>query len=240
MAKLETWFPLAVYYEDLQPDPETKARMLAYLEPWIAAHEADAREPVAWTGDRRGCWQIHREPAFDWLRREVERHVIEYARVLGVNLAVTGFYFQRSWPVLARPDEQVPRHAHANASISAVYYLKTPADADASGRLYFHNQAEQNALGNGFGLHDTRGIATWNELNYRDVGYPPVEDRLVLFPARQVHSVAANQSSELRISLSFDVAVTCSRHADPGQHEFLIPPPGEWTEFAPSGGGRGA
>jgi uncharacterized protein (TIGR02466 family) len=230
--KIETWFPLAVAFEDLQPPPEVRQRMLAWLEPFIASHATTTSDQYAWTGDRRSCWQIHRVEEFRWIRRQVERHTIEYARTLGVDLATIGFYFQRSWPVLSRTGEQVARHSHPNASLSAVYFLKTPADPSRAGRLQFHNEAEQSSLGKGFSGRDTRGISVWNEFNYTQASYLPVEGRLVLFPARQIHSVEANQSKELRISLAFDIALTCSRHADPGRHEFLTPPPEEWSEFS--------
>jgi uncharacterized protein (TIGR02466 family) len=228
---IETWFPLAVYFEDLRPPPEVRRAMLAHLEPFVARHDATASTRFAWTGDTKSCWQIHRAEPFAWLRREVEHHTIAFARALGVNLSVVGFYFQRSWPVLSRPEEQVSRHSHPNASISAVYFLKTPRDPERAGRLVFHNVAEQNGLGIGFGTRDTRGISGWNPLNYQQARYLPLENRLLLFPSRQPHSVEPNHSDELRISLSFDVAVTCSRHADPGRHEFLSPPPEDWCEF---------
>jgi uncharacterized protein (TIGR02466 family) len=206
--------------------------MLAWLEPFIASHAATNSDHFAWTGDRRGCWKLHGVEEFRWIRRQVERRTIEFARALGVNLAAIGFYFQRSWPVLSRPGEQVGRHAHPNASLSAVYFLKTPVDRASAGQLVFHNDAEQSSLGKGFAGPDTRGIGTWNEFNYPHVHYEPVEGRLILFPSRQAHSVGINQTDELRISLSFDIALTCSRHADPGRHEFLLPPPEEWNEFS--------
>jgi uncharacterized protein (TIGR02466 family) len=228
---IETWFPLAVYFEDLRPPAEVKRGMQTRLEPLIAQHEATASTGFAWTGDTRSFWQVHLAPEFAWLRSEVERHTIRYARELGVNLAAMGFYFQRSWPVFSRKSEQVARHSHPNASISAVYFLKAPTPPGSGGRLVFHNQAEQNGLGVGFGTRNTQGIASWNPLNFQSVHYAPVEDRLLLFPSRQHHSVEPNASPELRISVSFDVALTCSRHVNPGLHEFLAPPPEEWTEF---------
>jgi uncharacterized protein (TIGR02466 family) len=229
--KIETWFPLAVCYEDLKPPPGVRERMLVWLDPFVASHGATPSDQYAWTGDRRSCWQIHRLEEFRWIRGEVERGAIQFARALGVNLATIGFYFQRSWPVLSRTGEQVARHAHPNASLSGVYFLKTPADPAAAGRLFFHNDAEQSSLGKGFSGFDTRGISDWNQFNYVQASYLPVEGRLILFPARQTHSVGPNQSADLRISLAFDIALTCSRHADPGRHEFLTPPPEEWNEF---------
>jgi len=229
---VETWFPLAVYYEDLGPSAEVKQEMLAYLNPLIEQYRKTESKGAAYTGDTRGAWQLHREKPFQWLRGRVEVHTIEFARKLGVNLGVIGFYFQRSWPVFSRKGEQVYRHCHPNATISGVYYLDVPPSEGEGGRLVFHNDSQQNSLGTGFGTDTTRGISQWNDLNYRDVLYKPIEGRLVLFPSKQPHSVEACRAEGLRISLSFDIALTCSRHADPGQHEFLAPPPGEWVEFS--------
>ena len=113
--QVETWFPLAVCYEDLPPPAEVKAGMLAHLQPLIDRHLSSEAGQFAWTGDKASCWQLHEVEAFRWIRSHVERRTLEFARILGVDLSVLGFYFQRTWPVLSRKGEQVSRHAHPNA-----------------------------------------------------------------------------------------------------------------------------
>lgn len=232
---IETWFPLAVYYEDLEPPPEVKQGMLDYLAPALEQYCRNPSTGFAYTGDTRSEWQLHEVEAFAWLRDQLERHALQFARSLGVNLAVIGFYFQRAWPVFTRQGERVNVHSHPNASLSSVYFLSV-GDLEKSGNLVFHNDSRQNSLGVGFESNNTRGITHWNELNYNQAVYKPHEGRLVLFPARQIHSVEPNQSDLIRISVSFDIALTCSRHADPGRHEFLPPPPEDWTEFRSQAG----
>ena len=169
-------------------------------------------------------------PAFFWLRRQVEIHALNYARTLGANVAIMGFHFQRAWPVFSRTAEKVAPHTHPNANISAVYYLQV-RDPEKSGHLVFLNEHEPNALGPDLSGNATAGIAGWNEFNCLKARYSPTEGRLVLFPASQPHSVEPNKSADVRIALSFDIAVTCSKHMDPGRHEFLSPPPAMWDEF---------
>jgi uncharacterized protein (TIGR02466 family) len=227
---IETWFPLAVYYEDLETPLEVKQRMLDHLAPALEQHLRNPSTGFAYTGDTRSEWQIHESDAFSWLRDRVEHHAVRFAKALGVNLAVMGFYFQRSWPVFTRQGEKVNLHSHPNASLSGVYFLSV-GDMEKAGSLIFHNDSRQNALGVGFDTNNTRGITQWNAFNYAQAVYKPQEGRLVLFPAKQLHSVEPNQTDQIRISVSFDIALTCSRHADPGRHEFLQPPPEDWKEF---------
>jgi hypothetical protein len=62
---IDTWFPLAVYYEDLPAASHHKqALMDAVLQ-----LEKDGLEPrnypeMAWTGDLHGVEQIHTDPRF--------------------------------------------------------------------------------------------------------------------------------------------------------------------------------
>lgn len=204
--EIHTWFPLAVATHDLAPPPASKADMLAELAPFVAQAEQQQRPDFAWTGDVNGCGDLHRRPAFAWLRGEVERDVRAFVLALGGGKPHERLWFQASWPVLSLAAETVASHTHLTASVSAVYYLEVPAGS--GGTLVFENWGRSNALAPGFGEAGDPNTAAPNALNATEACYAPQEGRLVLFPARQPHFVRAHGAAELRIAITFDIGLT--------------------------------
>ncbi len=62
------------------------------------------------------------------------------------------------------------------------------------------------------------------------VVYPPVAGRLLMFPAKQRHAVTLNETSDLRVSLSFDIVLT-AKDGETGSYEFLASSPSQWRRF---------
>ena len=89
-------------------------------------------------------------------------------------------------------------HHHPNNFLSGVYYLKTQAGADS---ITFHDpRPAVETIAPHF-----RAINRFNALEH---AIPVKTGRLVLFPAWLVHSVRANTSDEVRISISFNIQFT--------------------------------
>ncbi len=230
---LDTWFPLAIYYEDL---PEARQHKAALIDA-VLQLEADGHEPrnfpeMAWTGDLHGVERIHRDPRFSWVIEQVEAHTLNYLDQLGVDLEKIELYIQRGWPVISRHQQEVGAHCHNTSHISAVYYLSVPnSGSDESGCLVFFDHARPNEVSPGLGSENTDIIATWNELNQDQAMYEPVEGRLLLFPSKQRHAVTLNHTEIPRISLSFDIVMTAIAGEVAGSYEFLTPPPSQWQQF---------
>jgi uncharacterized protein (TIGR02466 family) len=229
---IETWFPLAVYYDDL---PDAKK----YQQPLIDAVlqlQQEGAEPrnypeMAWTGDLHGVEQIHLHPAFSWIVEQVELHTTVYLQELGVDLSQVDLYIQRAWPIVSQPDQEVGAHCHNTAHVSAVYYIKIPSDTlHNPGSLVFFNDARVNEVSPGLGSENTDMVDADNYLNQLYTAYVPVEGRLLIFPAKQRHAVTVNESEAVRISLSFDIVITATGQ-DAGAYEFLMPPPNQWRRF---------
>lgn len=229
---VDTWFPLAVYYEDLPDAPQHQAALLAAIEQLEASVKERRNFPeMAWTGDLHGIHQVHNDLRFGWLVRQVETHAIAYLNTLGVDLTKVDLYIQRAWPVVSRHQQEVGIHCHNTAHISAVYYVSVPASGtDESGCLTFLDDARQNEVSPGLGSENTDIIATWTPLNQDQALYPPVEGRLILFPAKQRHGVTLNHTETPRVSVSFDIVLTAAGNAA-GTYEFLTPPPSLWRRF---------
>lgn len=233
---VDKWFPLAIYYADL---PGAKNQNVALKEVILQLKNAADAEPVdpnlpAWTGDVNGVGQIHSDPRFAWLVGQVEQHCIEYLRILGHDLNKISLYIQRGWPIVSQKGESVAVHAHHNANVSAVYYVDIPAGVDPStaGVFVVHNKHGQNEVQTGIATKSTTAISDWNELNIKTAMYLPVPGRLLIFPAKQPHSVEPNQTDGVRISVSFDIVMTASKRAGQDTLEFLAPPPDRWKEFS--------
>jgi len=230
---VDTWFPLAVYYEDLAEAADHKAGLLAAVQQLKASAQAARNFPeMAWTGDLHGVEQIHRDPRFAWVVHQVETHTVIYLRELGLDLDPVELYIQRAWPVVSQPQQEVGSHSHRTSNISAVYYISVPEPGgDEAGSLVFFDDVRQNEVSPGLGIENTDIIAQWNFLNQDQAVYWPVEGRLILFPSKQRHAVSINHTDQARISLSFDIVMTAATGQAAGTYEFLSPPPTQWQRF---------
>jgi uncharacterized protein (TIGR02466 family) len=232
---IETWFPLAIYYEDLADAPKHQQSLLAaVLQLEQAGAERRNYPEMAWTGDLHGVEQVHTDPTFAWIVGQVERHTTIYLQELGVDLSEIDLYIQRAWPIVSRMEQEVGSHCHNTAHISAVYYIKVPPEGTYDpGRLVFFNDARVNEVSPGLGSENTDIVAEDNYFNQLQTAYTPVEGRLLLFPAKQRHAVTMNETDDLRVSLSFDIVITATGTAA-GAYEFLTPPPHQWQKFKAS------
>lgn len=230
---IDTWFPLAIYYEDLQEAPYQKADLLAAIfELESSVQERRNFPEMAWTGDLHGVHAVHQHPTFRWIVEQVEKHVIRYLKALGIDLSKVDLYIQRAWPVVSRHQQEVGMHCHNTAHLSAVYYVSIPlSGSDESGCLTFVDDARMNEVSPGLGSENTDIISEWTLFNQDQVLYAPVEGRLIVFPAKQRHGVTFNHTEEPRVSLSFDIVLTAAVGAS-GTYEFLTPPVSLWRSFS--------
>lgn len=230
---IEPWFPLAVYYADLEDAPKHKDSLVKNI---LALEENSYKkridEDIAWTGDFHGVGKIHINPEFEWIVGNIEKHALMYLEQLGIDLDKIDVYIQRAWPVVSREDQAVPPHAHNTAHLSAVYYVSVPENGTVkSGAFTIYNDASLNEIVEGIGDLHTNAIAKRNPFNYEEGYYAPTEGRILMFPSKQRHGVEANETGEMRISLSFDMVIASAEDGDPGLYEFLSPPPSQWKKI---------
>ena len=187
--RIDAWFPLIVYYADLEEGASRKAGMMQRIEKLHQLSGAQrTSESAAWTGDIHNVERIHSDSAFDWITNQVAFHAREYLKKLGHDLGKIDIFIQRSWPVISSKGQRVSRHSHHNAHFSAVYYVKVPPEG-AGGELLFYNDAKFNEVSGGLGADMTGAYSELNFANFQSAIYKPVEGRLVLFPAKQAHAV---------------------------------------------------
>jgi uncharacterized protein (TIGR02466 family) len=230
---LETWFPLAIYYDDLEDAAAHRQTLLeTVLKLERDGYERRAYPEMAWTGDLHGVEQIHNDSRFGWIVEQIEAHTAIYLQDLGVDTSQIDLYIQRAWPIVSRPGQEVGAHCHNTAHISAVYYIAVPeSNTEDPGSLVFFDDARVNEVCPGLGSENTDIISEENYFNQLQVAYTPVEGRLMLFPSKQRHAVTMNQTDEIRVSLSFDLLLTAAPGSAAGSYEFLAPPPSQWRKL---------
>ena len=98
---IEPWFPLAVYYADVEDAAvRQKSLVSTILELETQGHERRVNSTTAWTGDFHGVGRIHEDPRFAWIVEQIETHTLCYLQELGVDLSKIDLYIQRAWPVV--------------------------------------------------------------------------------------------------------------------------------------------
>lgn len=210
----------------LRPDPLDLAIQLQVLHALRGEVHSNPDPACAWTGDLNHVWQLHRHPAFVQLVTVVQDHAWQYLRELGFDRERVALHVQRCWPVLSEPGQQLGRHHHPNAHLSAVVYLTGDGTEDC-GCLRFWPERQVNELvpGMAVGYGGPLGDSPWSRPSM-DVA--PQAGLLLLFPSCLDHAVLANESDdELRVSISLDFAIT-ARAEDPDPPEYLAPHPRCW------------
>jgi hypothetical protein len=65
---IEPWFPLAVYYADIEDAAAKKETLIAtILELETNSQKRRVDSESAWTGDVHGVGRIHENPNFTWI-----------------------------------------------------------------------------------------------------------------------------------------------------------------------------
>lgn len=228
---IDSWFALDIYHHDLEQaashNPDLAARIAALLD---GAGEKRTGEGASWTGDLHAVDLLHLDPAFDWLTGEVGEHARRYLEGLGYATGKLAIHVQRAWPVVAGRGQTVSRHRHHTAHLSAVYYVAAGEDA---GRIVFHDASGHAEVAPGIAAGRTEVFSTTPTGNPTHAAYRPEPGRLLLFPARQPHSVEANDSDEARISIAYDLVISGRDGAQAGRDEFLMPSPARWRQILP-------
>lgn len=234
---IEPWFPLVIYYADLEDAAAHKDSLVSTVLKLEEENGYKRRiaDDIAWTGDFHGVGAIHENPQFAWIVKEVKTHIFLYLEALGVDLSKIDLYIQRAWPIVSRETQAIPAHSHHNAHVSAVYYVSVPEDGTTkSGAFTIYNGANFNEVVTGMGYKHTDLLKKRNPLNYEQGFYAPKEGRILIFPSKQRHGVEANQTGEVRISLSFDIFIASSEQRNAALHEFLAPSPNQWKKMEES------
>ena len=188
--KIEYFFPTLIYIKKL-PNAE---KLNQYLEPRI----------IKWSQQNKG---VAKTNAGGW-HSETNMNKREEYNPLTIEL----FNMQEEiykkenlsrkpvmgnmWANINGPGNYNRPHVHPNSLFSGVYWIKTP---DNSGNLMLYDPRP--------GTHMSMPNRTDGKLPpelWREVQYSPKAGTCIMFPSWLWHEVKPNQSSDTRISVSFN------------------------------------
>ena len=228
--KFTDLFPLSVYRDRLGVEVSQRKVLAQRILDDEQRKPTPAEQETAWLGDTAGHEFLFDAPEFSDLFEKIAASVKDYATGIGMQTDRLNFYFQRSWATVSREGQRIFEHAHLQSHISFAYYLQKTSDA---GGIYFSVAEHYNELAEGLftiqksddGILANGGCE--RSLNRRYL--EPVEDEIIIFPSKTLHSTAPNMTETPRISISADIVVTLK---DSGGHETLMPPVERWKRFS--------
>ena len=209
---IQTWFSTPLYYVDLNCGDNNLKSMLDWIENNVVIRDTK----YATTGDSVNQYTLHNNPEFQWLNSQVSIHCKSFLTQCGCNLENINLYAQKSWAVISKKNSLgVSPHIHPNSVLSAVFYLQS----NMSGNIKFSvdNPLQRLPL----------KLNSCN-LSYKYVEYEPLVNRLMIFPSNVYHEVMKNTSDIDRISVTYDITVTCN---DVEDSENLILDPSLWKQI---------
>src|SRR5437867_2002946 len=104
------------------------------------------------------------------------------------------------WASLNAPGASHRAHSHPNNYLSAVYYVRTSPGADT---INFHDPRSQTGV-------IRPPVTELTNANTDQVVVRVKNGMLLVFPSYLVHSVDANASGEIRVSVSFNLMFSAS------------------------------
>lgn len=204
-------FPLSVYINDVPEHASLKERLLPKIES-MPAYDPHSR--YAWTGDVKGHGFLHLDEAFQpWLDAMVP-HIHRYLELLRLRTEYLDIYFQRSWPTLAKRNQEIGAHNHENCHISLVYYLSMPAHAGGL-RLMMANPPNEivpNLFSTAMAVRPFFHERT--PFNSAHVDLDMSEGQVLIFPSKTSHQTVMSEAPEDRITLVADIAVMLNEETE--------------------------
>ena len=183
----EGFFPTLIYAEDLKLDTNQMAQNI-----------------IQWSKEDKGVKKTNRN---GWHSETHMQDKPEYKPLVDELFRVVHQVFEEEfldrkpklgnmWANINPPGGYNMPHVHPNALFSGLYYVKTPLN---SGRLICNDPRPgiQSCM-------PTRKKGEPPKHLWREVHLQPQENRAIIFPAWLWHTVEPNQSTEPRISVSFN------------------------------------
>ena len=204
-------FPLSVYISDVAEHLTLKERFSTKIKA-LPPYQPHSR--YAWTGDVKGYGFIHLDEEYKpWLDAMLP-HIHRYLELLRLRTEYLDIYFQRSWPVVTRRNQEIGNHNHENAHISLVYYLKKPERAGGL-RLFMQNPPNEivpSLFGSSVAVQPFFTERTAFNSDHVDLDLD--EGQVLIFPSKTRHQTITSESDEERISLVADIAVMLNEESE--------------------------
>ena len=192
MARLETWFPTAIYLEDNLFDNAQNLEWKTYCIQKTKDYKSGGDE---WEGgtftSHSSKYNLLEDAKFSPLINAVTLHVNKFVTM---HNSFKKYECESAWFNLSYNNNFQEMHTHGESTLSAIYYVATPEN---SGKLVFEDPREPDML-------PIKNITTRNFLSFVKVGYEPIEGQLIIFRSYLRHMVTVNKCQDPRISIAFN------------------------------------
>jgi uncharacterized protein (TIGR02466 family) len=196
----EYLFPTPVWWCDLDINLD---ELYASIKDIQYNHDTQVRSNVGGyqSQDFDGEYLLTCDDALGNLARQVQGFAEEcYARFGSVATKVR---LANLWINVNNGPDYNQVHTHPGAVLSGAFYVKVPED---SGRLVFHRDHASAFNYASVGTMEDFAIGQEDAaFMYNQFTYPPVENRLIMFPAWLPHGVQTGDNIDERISISFNL-----------------------------------
>ena len=185
-------FPVPIHQFDLNGFSEVQDRLIQYA---YSLKRIDSGNIIS----NRGGWQS---------KKFLLSEETNYLQTFLTNCLANFPYIDKcvdldveAWVNINTPDSYNMPHTHPNCDLAGVFWIKCPIDC---GDIVFENPCN-------FQTHNevdsyTEEFRSKNKY-YHDINFEPVEGRMLVFPSHLQHFVEKNESSEDRISTSFNICL---------------------------------
>ena len=202
VVSIKAWFPTFIYYEQLGAKRNGRFNR-ELLKECYQIRDFD-RAGRAWSAKNYpggytsygSMAQLHRfSSTFGELERRINRHVKVFTTRLEMDLRKRTFHMTDCWVNIMPRQVVHSLHLHPLSFISGTYYLSTPPGCS---NIKFEDPRLSKFMA------APPRLPKHGDENRQFVSYPAETGKVILFESWLRHEVAANQSEEDRVSLSFN------------------------------------
>jgi uncharacterized protein (TIGR02466 family) len=190
------WFPTPIWHFILNDYQQLNDKLIAEVK---AEQQRDRQ------GEKRSNilgWHsthdLHQRESFAQFVNIIGANTIEVANCLHWDLQKFSLKIDSCWAIVNGKLASNSVHNHPNSILSGVYYLQAPEN---SGVISFSDpRSAAQVL-----VPPMTEFSPWT---LPKISYQPQAGTMLLFPSWLLHGVEMNMSSELRISLSFNIGMS--------------------------------
>jgi len=191
MAKIELWFPVAIYSEDNLLSEENNNKLKDYCLSIQKKIPSGGEEWFGKTYTTHGTSEFNKDPEFLTLLDTINYHLHEFAMAHNCQ----GRYEnQATWMNISTAGSYQEFHTHNASIFSAIYYVTAP---EGSGRIVFEDPKEPDM----FPLKKIKGK---NNLSFTRISYTPKAGTLLIFRSYLRHLVEPGSNLDPRISIAMN------------------------------------
>ena len=187
------YFPVPIWWTDTNLD-NTKILDVCY--------QLKDLDPVGRQISNNGGWQSQEVDINQYISNAVNVIKSYFPNIIdqyGFDSDRTKLFFGNSWININKKGDTNNVHLHHGSFLSGIYYVKATSN---SGCIKFFRDFNQ-----AFIIKSTAEIINPTYISANVATYSAKTGRLILFPSNLLHSVAASEDDEDRISIAFNIGI---------------------------------